>query len=343
MAGKRQIGSKIAEEYLERWPDMATRTLAKKMYKENPSVWSNDESARTTLRRLIGTTGNTARKEKNIDKKDVVYAKNANKMGIPNPFHIPESDEVEWPPFVIPKLHRRILILSDIHMPYHNEEALRLALGWALDQKIEAIVLNGDILDFYGLSRYEKDPRKRRFSEELEMGREFLAELRKHFDGIPIYYKLGNHEERYEAYLRLKAPELLDVNEFKLDVLLRFGEMGITLIDDQQRIMAGDLCIMHGHEFGRSVFSPVNPARGYYNRAKASVICGHNHQTSQHSESNLHEEEIMTWSTGCLCELHPRYMRVNKWNHGFAYVEVYNDGTFDVSNLRIKDGRVRHA
>ena len=84
--------------------------------------------------------------------------------------------------------------------------------------------------------------------------------------------ELGNHEDRYERFLRIKAPELLDIQEFRLDILLKFGELGVQLIDEMRIVQFGRLNIMHGHEFGKSVFSPVNPARGAYMRAKENCI-----------------------------------------------------------------------
>ena len=46
-----------------------------------------------------------------------------------------------------------------------------------------------------------------------------------------------------------------------------------------------------------------------------------------------------TWSLGCLSELHPQYAPLNKWNNGFAIVDI--DGRkFDVRNKRILNGEV---
>ena len=102
---------------------------------------------------------------------------------------------------------------------------------------------------------------------------------------------------------------------------------------------AGDLNIIHGHEFGGSVFSPVNIARGLFLRGKVSAMQGHNHQSSEHSESNMNGELTTTWSLGCLCELHPAYLPINKWNHGFAIVDI--DGqNFEVRNKRIHKGKI---
>jgi hypothetical protein len=43
---------------------------------------------------------------------------------------------------------------------------------------------------------------------------------------------------------------------------------------------------------------------------------------------------------GCLCDLSPDYAIVNRWNHGFAIVDIDEDGSFEVHNHKIIDGRV---
>lgn len=336
----RNLQGQVVQEVIAEFPKSPTLTLARKIYSENPELFNTLETARSCVRYYRGTKGSKSRKDRGITERPEP-AKHANAMGIPNPFHLPETDETEWEPYVIPKAVTRLLVLSDVHIPYHNIEAVTLAIEYGKRKNVNGIMLNGDILDFYGLSTFEKDPRKRRFSEELEMGRAFLKVLRKEFEGVPIYYKLGNHEDRYERYLRIKAPELLDVQEFRMDVLLKFGEIGVELIDDMRIVHFGRLNIMHGHEFGRSVFSPVNPARGAYMRAKENCIIGHHHQTSSHAEPTMNGKVVNTWSQGCLCELHPAYMPINKWNRGFAYVEREDDGDFTVHNHTIINGKVR--
>lgn len=59
----------------------------------------------------------------------------------------------------------------------------------------------------------------------------------------------------YEHYLWMKAGELEGVDEFKLENLLHSRAKGITVIGDKRIIQAGGLNIIHGHEFGQSVFS----------------------------------------------------------------------------------------
>lgn len=338
------ISAKVVGDYLAdpNYKDLPSNTLAKVIYRDNPELFNSLETVRSKIRYVRGKSGEYKRKHcKVLQNPELPNGHFATQRGIANPFFLPQSDDEEWEPYELPKGTRRILIMSDIHLPYHNIEAVTKAMIYGKDRKPDLLLLNGDIMDFYGISRFEKDPRKRSFSSELEMGRKLLEVLRREFDGVPIVYKIGNHEARYESFLRLKAPELLGISEFQLDNLLRFGEYGVQLVTDDRIIKAGKLSILHGHEFGRSIFSPVNPARGAYMRSKENVIVGHHHQTSSHMEKSLNGDVVGAWSTGCLCEMHPAFARINKWNHGFAFVEIEPDGTFEVSNMSIINGKVR--
>jgi hypothetical protein len=137
----------------------------------------------------------------------------------------------------------------------------------------------------------------------------------------------------------MKAGELVGVDEFDLSNLLQARAKGITVIGGKTIIQAGGLNILHGHEFGQSVFSPVNIARGLYMKGKVSAIQGHNHQVSEHTEPDMNGRIVTTWSQGCLCELHPEYLPINKWAHGFAIVDLDKDD-FQVRNKRIWKGKI---
>jgi predicted phosphodiesterase len=258
-----------------------------------------------------------------------------------NPLDLPPSHESNYQPFKIPTNHNNILLLSDIHVPFHNIQALTLALKYGLDNDVNTILLNGDIIDFYAISRFEKDPRKRNFGHEVLMTRQFLTTLRKLFPNAAIYYKCGNHDVRYDHYIMRNAPDLLGMNEFSFESLMHLDKLDITFIPDKQIIHAGQLTILHGHELGSSVFSPVNIARGLFLRAKASALCGHHHQASEHTEPNINGKITTCWSVACLCELHPDYMPLNKHHHGFAHITVLDNGDFEVSNYRIVNGKIR--
>lgn len=329
----------IINSLLEKYPENGSSTLAKLAYKENPHIFKNAEDARGMIRYRRGTSG----KQKRKVLKNKKHMKNNHKKFFKskNPFNLPPSEAKPSKPFQLAKGTKRMLLLSDIHFPYQDNEALSIALQYGIDKDVDCVYLNGDTIDFYQISRFVTDPRNPSISHELDMVRSFLDTLAETFPKAKIYYKVGNHDVRLESFLFNKAPELLECTEFRLENLLQFGARGITPISSKQIVKAGNLFILHGHEFVASSFSPVNPARGFYMKAKANMIGGHHHQTSEHTENNLKGEPVTCWSTGCLCELTPEYMPINKWNHGFAYIEFEKDGDFRVYNKRIIKGELR--
>jgi predicted phosphodiesterase len=317
--------SQLCAEYREKYGwDMPSLKLARIVYNENKLIFSNVESVRRTLRAIEGKANNRIKVRKQMPERPR------------NPYNLPESDEAVYEPYDLKA--KRLLVLSDIHIPYHSIDAITCAFDYAKKEKPDAILLNGDTIDFFGLSRFMKDPKKRSVAHELQAFKELVDVIKKTFNA-KIYFKIGNHEERYFHFLWMKAHEIVGVEEFELENIIKARAEGIEIIKDKRIMKAGDLNIIHGHEFGGSVFSPVNIARGLFLRGKVSAMQGHNHQTSEHTESNMNGEITTTWSLGCLSELHPAYLPINKWNHGFAIVDI--DGqNFEVRNKRIFKGKV---
>ena len=117
---------------------------------------------------------------------------------------------------------KEILVLSDIHIPFHDKKALNIALQYA--KECDTILLNGDIIDFHGLSRFIKNPEKSFINREILIAKEFLELLRANFKG-EILYKIGNHEDRLTFYIFNKAPALWGVENVTLKSLLGLNEL----------------------------------------------------------------------------------------------------------------------
>jgi len=318
--------SDLCRQYRDKYPDMPTLKLARIIYKDNPLQFNNVDGARSLLRAIEGKFG-----------KSGVKITHPTDERPKNPYNLPKSDEIEWKPFVIKA--KKLLVMSDIHIPFHSIEALTAVFDFAKKEKPDAILLNGDTLDFHGISRFVKDPKHRNFAEELNAFKEFIDAIKKTFPYAKLYFKVGNHEARYLHFLWMKAGELVGVEEFELDNIIKSRANGITIIPDKKIMRAGSLNIIHGHEFNSGFFSPVNVARGLYLRGKTSAMQGHQHQVSEHTEPDMNGKITTTWSTGCLCDLHPEYSPINKWAHGFAIVDI--DGQdFKVRNFRITNGKV---
>lgn len=316
----------VVRQYRTKHPDWPNKKLARVIYQKENALFNSEEAVRTVVRSISGQ----ARGKQYV----VTHPTEPRPY---NPYKLPDSDQTIFEPYIL-RGHKRVVLFSDIHIPYHSIDAITAALDFCKKEKPDALILNGDALDFHGLSRFNKDPRKKHFAQELETWRQMFDVFQRTLK-CKIYYKIGNHEERYEHYLWMKAGELIGVEEFELVSLLQARAKGIEVIGGKTIIQAGSLNIIHGHEFGSSVFSPVNIARGLYLKGKVSAIQGHNHQVSEHTEPDMNGDIVTTWSQGCMCELHPEYLPINKWAHGFAIVDLDGDD-FSVRNKRIWKGKV---
>jgi predicted phosphodiesterase len=329
MAGIKHLQGSVICEYLEKFPKVQTMTLAKKIYKENKELFVNLEGVRSGIRYYRGTHGALQRSQLK-DKKFTLQK--------PEPPKLPASEKENKVTYIIPKCNNNILLISDIHAPYHDNEAIEAALNYGIEKNVNTILINGDLIDFYQLSRFERDPRKRNAAFEIKAAKEILEYIRYKFPTQTIIYYMGNHDHRFTKYMIQKAPELLDIPEFDLYHILGLQKLNIIHLTNNRGMIAGKLNIRHGHEFYGS--GGVFPARSYYLKAKDNIICSHVHRTSEYSEPNIGKSIYGGWTVGCLSDLDPDYSPNNSYNMGFARIEVFNDGNFRVENKRIIGGRV---
>ena len=335
MSDTKLVG-KAAQAILLKFPKSPTKTLATKLFKDNPRLFRNAEHARDRLRYYRGAKGKRCRAVLASDEHVIPHRKPGELL-----HRLPEGLEAlpNWKPLQL-DYPTNALILSDMHVPFHNNAAVLAAVKDGIAAKCDTVILNGDFMDCFAGGFYRKDPRDIDFKNEILMGVAVLEWLCAQFPKARIIFKEGNHDERLEAYLIDKAPILLDLAVCSWPSLLQFDRLKIEHVKNNRPIRVGKLNILHGHEY-RFIFSPVNPARGLYLRAQVHALCGHLHKNSHHSEPNLEGKSISTWSVGCLCDLRPKYDPLAKWQHGAARVKVLDkDGTFHVTPLRIIDGKI---
>lgn len=332
MKRDKTITGMIVKQYLTVYPDHPALTLAKLVYKDNPEVFSSVEHARTTIRTYLGQLGKQSRRKIT----DTEFYREARTS---NPFKLPESEAEDWTPFKLPSSATHGIIFGDVHFPFQDNTAITAMLNHAAGKKVNFIILNGDLLDFYQMSRFMKDPRKRSVNDEIWSLVEFINILQETFPKVKIFYKLGNHDERLERYLMVKAPELLSMSEFKLSEIMKIRGIEDVVYIQNQIIYAGRLPIVHGHEFMGGGSGTVNPARNLALKSFSSALTSHFHRTSSHTETDINEKVMSWFSLGCLCSLHPDYARLNKWNHGFAYMEIDGED-FAVHNHKIYKDKV---
>ena len=322
--------TKIVVAALLKFPSLPTMTLAKKIYKENPECFTKLETVRTSIRLQRGVSGNTKQRTRAKLKGQRVLVNER--------MELPKARQTERQPYILPRSQNKVLIISDLHIPFFDEVALKLALDFGKKNKIDTILLNGDIIDFMSVSRFMTNPKDRDIVSEINDTKQVLKYIRKMFPKALIIFKTGNHELRLEHYMLLKAPELFDLDFWKIEDLFNFAELRIHLVKSLDYVLLGKLKVVHGHEYRGGFIAPVNPARGLFLRTKESALQSHVHRTSEHTEKTIGGTLIGCWSIGCLCELQPDYNPYNNYNLGFAMVEVKKNGAFSVFNKRIIDG-----
>jgi len=330
------IKGEVVKAYLTEFPKTANLTLARKIKKETGLLFDDVEQARTMIRNYVGSNGK-AHRENIADKR---FLRNKTVDSGENPYDLPDSDAKEYYPFVLPKVNNRIIIMGDIHSPYHDNKAITATIDWAKEKDINTVILNGDTTDCHHLSTFVTDPRKRHFVEEREITWRLLDKIQNALPNVTFFLKAGNHEDRFERYLMVKAPEIFSTEEFRYDIIMRLGERGIIYIGDKLIIKAGDLSIVHGHEL-RGGSRVVNTARWLFNKAKEDSVTNHFHDVSEHSEPTLSGKLIITWAVGCLCNLHPEYDPNARWSQGFARILVEPNNSYKVFNARIIEGKVQ--
>ena len=327
--------TEIVFEYLEKFPEAPSKTLARKIYTENVVFFNSFESVYLKVRYYRGQSGKLKRHNMNQGPNNK-FIKELKTKVMQNKLTLPESHTKTRNQFTFPTGCMRLGVFGDVHIPFHDNTALETMFTKFEEENVDSIFINGDLLDFYQLSFHEKDPRVVHFKDEIEAGKEFLAYIRERFPDIPIYYITGNHENRFERYLRIKASELLDIDECRLDVILHVAEYKIEYLPFRSKVVFGDYTIEHGDKIPGA--GGVVPARTLLMRLKSNSIVNHFHKSSESSQRIYGVGEptnIRAYSLGCMCDLAPEYMEINEWNHGFCIMSKIKDKV-SVSNYKIE-------
>lgn len=269
-----------------------------------------------------------------------IQQKVTEKVGLDLPqtaLDLPHGHKEVENPFVIDG--RRIGIISDVHVPSHDKTATEAALVFLKSKEIDTLIINGDFMDFYQISRHDKSAlRAITFGDELEEGRIILQQIRGYFGPhVKIVYQEGNHEERFSKFL----PQQLagsKVRGASVAEQLELQSLNIAWVGDRRGIDVGKLRVFHGHEINAA---GVNAPRAMLAKSLDNVLVGHLHREQQLVKPRLNGEFVGAWVTGALCDRRPHYAPVNEWTSGFAYVECEPSGLFTVQLHRIINGVVR--
>lgn len=223
----------------------------------------------------------------------------------------------------------KALILGDTQIPFEHSRALNLALKIGEQLQPDLIILNGDILDCFEISQFDKRidmTRQFPLHYELERGKSFLKELRHRFPKARIVFIFGNHEHRWARYIERNAKELFGLKGMTLEEQLECKESKVQVIysgNKESSWLWGKLLIGH--------FDLVRKHGGYTAKAlldskSISIIQNHTHRGGS-SFQRLYDRDIAGYENFCLCDRNPHYADRPNWTLGFSV--VYKDPESD--------------
>ncbi len=208
----------------------------------------------------------------------------------------------------------KVVFLPDLHIPFHDTETIASVIKFLKDFQPDHIFLLGDLLDFYDLSTFDKDPERRfKLQEEIDTAVRFLEVVRKTCPLARIIYMQGNHEDRLRRWL-WRNQDISSLEALDLKTLLHLKRLDI------KTYKYGDVSFFHGFAIKHGDLVRKNAsytARAELNKVGISGISGHTHRLGSCFKRD-HSGQKVWYEAGCLCELEPEYDKTPDWQQGFA-------------------------
>lgn len=230
---------------------------------------------------------------------------------------------------------KSFVALSDIHYPYEDPQAMALVTKFLKDFQPDELYLNGDIWDMPQISKYAQRRtevlRTGNIQDHLDHGIRGVHSLVDAAKPRRTRLALGNHEDRWEAYLGSEAKALVSLKCLDFDKV--FQLKGIEWKKYGDGYWLNDrLFLYHGEALGANWTDKERQKIG------GSSITGHQHKQGV----TYHRDRSRTYKNigqGCLCQLNPPYLRTPpSWTQGFVYGYIIDDDKFRAIETEIVRG-----
>ncbi len=166
------------------------------------------------------------------------------------------------------KLHaERVLLLFDIHAPFHDADWINKVISVALADGCTAVGIGGDLIDFASFSAYGREPRIEAI-DEIRSAEQIVTTLASTFE--TVVYSGGNHEAR----LPRKTEHLLGLIE-AMELFVRAPNVEITDYYWFEVTSAGQKYYVE-HPKNYSMHPTVVP-KALCSKYLCNVVAGHGH------------------------------------------------------------------
>jgi hypothetical protein len=171
---------------------------------------------------------------------------------------------------------KKIVVISDLQVPYHDERAVRNVALFIRRFKPDQVITIGDEIDLPQISRWtEGTPGW--FEQSLGSDRDATVEIL--WDLQVTDMIRSNHTDRLYNVIMKKIPAFLALPELKFEKFMKLDELGIKF-HRKPLEFAPDWIAIHGDE-GSVKPTPGLTALDAARKHGKSVVCGHTHRAGQ--------------------------------------------------------------
>lgn len=238
---------------------------------------------------------------------------------------------------------RTYLVIPDSHHPYACRRCwdLLLAVAERLRNRLFGLVVLGDFLDFYAISRFgRKDPTRSVFvQDEIDVGRKLIARLSKMFPDARKIFCQGNHEERLSNFIKDNCPQLWGMIDLREALGLTYH--GWEWVPYGHWVRVGKLLFAHDFGVGGKYF-----ARRTLDKIWFSACIGHFHSHQAAEKVDVFGKTHRVWCPGWLGDIKTagEYIQggVADWSKGFSVVRFDDSGNYWHDHYAIQETHRGH-
>jgi hypothetical protein len=212
-----------------------------------------------------------------------------------------------------------IVSASDFHVPFQCDNIISIWLKFISYIKPNILILH-EVIDFYQLSRFDKDPKRiNDLQFDLDCAHQLLKQIRKAVGNkCRIIMVESNHDTRLTRFIRTNSPELESLRGMKFTELMRLKELKIEY---RKEIMIRGILFKHGDIIrNKSGYT----ATAEMDRTGCTGFTGHSHRLSQ-VYKRLQGGFFCWIEDGAMCQLNPEYTNHPDWQQGFAVIQFINN------------------
>lgn len=232
-----------------------------------------------------------------------------------------------------------VAIVCDPHVPDHDRDVQSVQLQIIRDIKPRVVILDGDIFDFYQISRFNTDPaREETMQDELDLAHSYLKTFRYAAPDAEIIENDGNHEDRLRRFLWTEGRRVRNLRALKLDNLYGLEELGIkrellnrgVFIDNIFRVIHGDIVRKHSGYTAKATMEKYG----------GCGLHGHSHRGGNHLKTDA-SIDWGWWEGYCSCRLDPEYDPSPNWQQGMVVIDFWGSQRFYVQPVQIIKGKAQ--